>query len=133
MRNKVNSEDPVLIVCCSYKYNTQRMCDELVDECLAALKFIPDWFVTSKVLENLIMLYTLMMIYSSIMKILIKSYLLLHIVTVDLDKVNLDNNNNFEEDDSDTNIHVGLLTWCSKFELKKIGHKRIVNAYSVAS
>ena len=86
------------------------MCDELVDECLAALKFIPDWFVTSKVLENLIMLYTLMMIYSSIMKILIKSYLLLHIVTVDLDKVNLDNNNNFEEDDSDTNIHVGLLT-----------------------
>ena len=86
------------------------MCDELVDECLTALKFIPDQFVTSKVLENLIMLYTLMMIYSSIMKILIKSYLLLHIVTVDLDKVNLDNNNNFEEDDSDTNIHVGLLT-----------------------
>ena len=74
-----------------------------------------------------------MMIYSSIMKILIKSYLLLHIVTVDLDKVNLDNNNNFEEDDSDTNIHVGLLTWCSKFEFKKIGDKRIVNAYSVAS
>ena len=56
------------------------------------------------------MLYTLMMIYSSIMKILIKSYLLLHIVTVDLDKVNLDNDNNFEENDSDTNIHVGLLT-----------------------
>ena len=76
----------------------------------SSIKFIPDWFVTSKVLENLIMLYTLMMIYSSIMKILIKSYLLLHIVTVDLDKVNLDNNNNFEEDDSDTNIHVGLLT-----------------------
>ena len=61
-----------------------------------------------------------MMIYSSIMKILIKSYLLLHIVTVDLDKVNLDNDNNFEENDSDTNIHVGLLTWCSKFELKKL-------------
>ena len=28
------------------------MCDETVDECLAALKFISDWFVTSKVLEN---------------------------------------------------------------------------------
>ena len=29
------------------------MCDEAVDNCLAALKFIPDWFVTSKMLEKL--------------------------------------------------------------------------------
>ena len=24
------------------------MCDKAVDDCLAALKFVPDWFVTSK-------------------------------------------------------------------------------------
>ena len=29
------------------------MCDEAVDDCLAALKFIPDWFVTSNILEKL--------------------------------------------------------------------------------
>ena len=28
------------------------MYDEAVDNCLAALKFIPDWFVTSKILEK---------------------------------------------------------------------------------
>ena len=28
------------------------MCDEAVDDCLAALKSISDWFVTSKMLEK---------------------------------------------------------------------------------
>ena len=29
------------------------MCKEAVNNCLAALKFIPGWFVTIKILENL--------------------------------------------------------------------------------
>ena len=29
------------------------MCDNAVDSCLQALKFVPDWFVTSKVIEEL--------------------------------------------------------------------------------
>ena len=29
------------------------MCDKAVDDCLAALKFVPDWFVTSKVIKEL--------------------------------------------------------------------------------
>ena len=29
------------------------MCDEAVDDSLAALKFIPDWFVTSKIIKKL--------------------------------------------------------------------------------
>ena len=28
------------------------MCDEVFDDCLAALKFIPDWLVTHNMLEN---------------------------------------------------------------------------------
>ena len=28
------------------------MCDEADDDCLAALKFVPDWFVTSKMLKK---------------------------------------------------------------------------------
>ena len=35
------------------KYKPQKMCDEAVDNCLVALKFIPDWFVWSKMLEKL--------------------------------------------------------------------------------
>ena len=38
------------------------------------------------------------------------------ILGVDLDKINLDNDNNFDEDDPDTIIHVRLLAWHSKFE-----------------
>ena len=34
------------------QYETQRMYDEAVDDCLAALKFIPDWFVTSKMIKT---------------------------------------------------------------------------------
>ena len=41
------------IVYCTDKYKIQEMCNEAVDDCLAALKFIPDWFVTSKTTEKL--------------------------------------------------------------------------------
>ena len=35
------------------QYKAQQICDEAVDDCLAALKFVPDWFVTSKKLGKL--------------------------------------------------------------------------------
>ena len=53
MCDSVVSEDTFLIVYCPDKYKSQRMCDEAVDNCLAALKFIPDSFVTCKMLEKL--------------------------------------------------------------------------------
>ena len=43
-------------MCCVYyldKYITQRICDEAVDESLAALKLIPDWFVKSRLIKEL--------------------------------------------------------------------------------
>ena len=64
----VVSSYPFLKVYCLDKYKTQKMCDEAVDDCLAALKFIPDWFVTSK---NFLLLCTQMMVYSFLMKILV--------------------------------------------------------------
>ena len=39
-----------------------------------------------------------------------------HILAVVLDKINLDNDNNFDEDDPNTIIHVRHLAWLSKFE-----------------
>ena len=53
MCDSVVSEDTFLIVYCPDKYKSQRMCDEAVGNCLAAFKFIPDWFVTCKILEKL--------------------------------------------------------------------------------
>ena len=45
MCEKVVSADLVLIVYCPDKCKTKRMCNEAVDDCLVALKFIPDQFI----------------------------------------------------------------------------------------
>ena len=47
-----------------------------------------------------------------------------HILVVDLDKINLDNDNYFDEDDPDTIIHARLLAWHSKFKKRKVLKKR---------
>ena len=36
------------------QYKTQEMCDKIVDDLLPALKFVPDWFVTSKMIKKLL-------------------------------------------------------------------------------
>ena len=96
------------------------MCDD--DNCLAALKFIPEWFVTSKMLEKLdnvlhadddILFYN--KDFDKVTFISCQRYIL----TVDLDKINLDNDNNFDEDDPDTIIYVRLLAWWTKFKNRK--------------
>ena len=46
-----------------------------------------------------------------------------HILVVDLNKINLDNDN-FDENDPDTIIHVRLLAWPGKFEKCKALKKR---------
>ena len=38
---------------CHDKYKTQRTCDKILDSYLLALKFVPDWFVTSNITEEL--------------------------------------------------------------------------------
>ena len=47
---KVICEDPFMLVKDSDRYKTQGTCDKVVDDCLAALRFIPDSFVTSTML-----------------------------------------------------------------------------------
>ena len=54
---------------CLDRHNTQKMCDEVVDDFLPALKFVTDWFVRGK------MLYSQM--YSILMKILVISHFLM--------------------------------------------------------
>ena len=43
----------VFVVYCHYQYVTQEMYDEAVNDSLAALKLILNWFVTNKRIKNL--------------------------------------------------------------------------------
>ena len=52
------------------------MCDEAVDDSLAALKFIPDYFVTHKIKKLHTVLYTDDNILYLLMKILLMPYFL---------------------------------------------------------
>ena len=127
MCDRVISEHPFLIVYCLDKYKTRKICNKAVDNCLAALKFILDWFVTNKMLEKLdnafhphddILFYN--EDFDKVTFIANQRY----IIAVDLDKINLDHDNNFYEDDPDTIIHVRLLAWRSEFRKRKALKKR---------
>ena len=95
------------------------MCDEAVDDCLKALKFAPDWFATSKMLERsddaLNASDDLLFFDKDFSKLTFFANQM-DILGVDFDKINLDEDNNFYEDDSDTIIYVIFLAWHNKFE-----------------
>ena len=103
------------------------MFEEGVDDCLAASKFIPDSFVTSKMLEefdkDLLANDCILFFNEDFNKV---PYIAnqKHIPAVDLDKINLDSDNNFDEDDPDFIIHARLLVWHSKVEKCKALKKR---------
>ena len=110
MCDRVVSEDPFLIVYCPDKYKTQRMSDEAVDGCLTALKLIPDWFVTSKVIkEPFTALYAdeNILYFNEDSGNVVFSCNEMGIVNIDSNNINLDNN--FDEYDPDTTIVLRLL------------------------
>ena len=77
MCERVIYENLFMPICCPNRHRFQKLCNEVADDCPGAFEFIPDWFVTSKMLEKIMMLYSLMMIYSFWMKTLIKSHFVL--------------------------------------------------------
>ena len=102
-------KDPFKLVYCLDKHKTQKMCDEAVDDCLAALKIIPDWFVTSTIfqkLDNALHANDDTLFYDEDFDKVTFIANQRHILVVDIDKNNLDNDNNFDEDDLDTITHV---------------------------
>ena len=127
MRDRVVSEDPFLQVYCPDKYKTQRLCDEAVDDSLAALKLMPDGFVTSKMIKGL---YNALYADENILYFnedsgnLVFSCNEMDVFNIDLNNINLDNN--FDEDDSDTIVLIKLLVSHIKFDAN-------INANSVVS
>ena len=53
------------------------MCDEAVNDFLAALKLISDWFVTGKMIKKTLLLCMQMKIYPILIKILVMLYLII--------------------------------------------------------
>ena len=53
MCDEVISEDPFILKYCPDRYKARRMCDKAVDSYLLAVKFNPDWFVLSTMIEKL--------------------------------------------------------------------------------
>ena len=96
---------------CPDEYKAQRICDEAVDYCLAALKFIHDWYVTSKLLENFHHDFfsnnDIFLFNEDFIKVTFIANQM-HILAADLHKINLDENNNFDARDPDIFIHVRL-------------------------
>ena len=96
------------------------MCDEAVDGVIAALKLIPNWFFTSKMIKNLFAAlcadenihyfneHSSNVIFSSNEK---------SILNTDINNINLDNK--FDEYDPDTNILTRLSAPHMKFERRK--------------
>ena len=97
------------------------MCDEVVDDSQAALKFIPDWFVTSKMIKNRFTAlyaddYTVYFDKDSGNATFFCNEM--GNLSIDLNNSNLDDSN-YNEDDPETIIHVRLLAWHNKFEKHK--------------
>ena len=101
------------------------MCYEAVDDCLAALKFIPDWFVTSKMIKKLLTaLYTDDNIhyFKEDSRGVIFSCNEMGTVSIDLNNINPDDTN-YNKDNPESIIHIRLLAWQIKFDKHK-AHKK---------
>ena len=84
------------------------MCYEAVDDCLEALKFIPDWFLTSKTIKKfLTTLYADddILYFNEDSGEVIFPYYEIGVLSIDLNNINLDDIN---KDDPETIIHIRL-------------------------
>ena len=103
------------------QYKTQQMWKKAADDCLATLKFVLDWFVTSKMIK---ILFTALYADENVLYFNEDSGNVVFIcngmgiLNIDLNNINLCNIN-YNEDDPDTIIHVKPLAWHIKFEKRK--------------
>ena len=94
------------------------MSDKAVDDCLSALQFVLDWFVSSKMVEK----FCRVLFAKDDIVFFDKGFgsvtfpeVEMGILSLDLDKIYFDDVN-FYENDPETIIHVRLLAWHNKFE-----------------
>ena len=121
MCDKVISEKPFVLKHCHDKYKTQKKCDKAVDSYLLALKFVPGWFATSKVIKKLNSAA-----FSNDDKVsadLDSNFFTFFSNDVGLNSITLDNfnldDNNFDGCDPKTISHIGLIACHNRFKQAK--------------
>ena len=94
---------------CHDKYKTKEMWDKFVDSCLLALKFVPDWFVTSNRIEKFdsVVFSNDYIVFSDLNSDFVTFFIGFNSIT--LDNVNL-YDNDFNYCDPKTNNHVRLMS-----------------------
>ena len=104
---------------CSDEYKTHQILDEAADDCLAALKYVPDWFVTSTMIKKLLTDKQMMTFcFNEYCYDATFCFNEMGILDINLDDTN------YDEDDPETIIHIRFLAWHVKFEKRKA---KIVN------
>ena len=100
------------------------MCHEPLDDCLSTLKFIPDWFLTSKMIKKLFTAF-----YEDDYILYFNEDDLFSCNEMDIFSINLNNiildDTNYNEDGHDTIIYIRLLAWPIKFEKRKALKKEL--------
>ena len=89
------------------------MCNKAANVCLSALKFFPDWLVTSKILE----IFDNVTFYNDDIDI---DYINSDIATffsdeIDINTIDLNNS----VDDLESMIHAKLAPWCKQYKQRK--------------
>ena len=102
------------------------MCDNAVDSCLLALKFVPDWFVTSKMIEkrDSAVFYNDYIVSDDLDSDFVTffiSYIGLNSIT--LDNINLDDYH-FDYCGPETMNHFTLMALHNKYKQHKASKKR---------
>ena len=103
-----------------------KKCDEAVDYFVAALKLIPDWFITSKIIKkNLTALHANenILYFNEDSGNVVFNCDEMGIFNIVLNIINLDNN--LDEDDPDIMIVIRLLAWDIKFEKRRALEKEL--------
>ena len=112
------------------QYKNQEVCDKAVDDFLPALTFVPDWFVTSKIIKNL---HNTLFTYNDIVfsfffedsgNITFSSDKI-GILKADLDNINLDDFN-FYEAGHETVIHLRSMDACNKTTQNNAKHLKAI-------
>ena len=136
MSDKIFSDDPFSIKYVPDQYKTQQISDQAVHDCLAPLKFVPDWFVTSKMIKKrFTALYAdeNILYFSEDSRNVVFNCNGMSILNTNLNNINLEDTN-YDQDDPDTIIPIRFLVWYIKFEKRKKLKKMIsVNANCVAT
>ena len=124
MGEKFVSDNHFELKYCHDRYKTQEMCNKAVDDFLPALKFVPNWFVTSKMIKKV-----LTALYADDNILYFNEdfgdaiFSCNNSLIIDLNNITLDDTN-YDEDDPEAIIHIKILVW-HVINLKNVKHLKL--------